>query len=335
MAKKRLAGIVDHVFYFPYDIPLSVKYVTDKIDPGAVLIMESDIWPNFLSAMKRRRIPVILCNGRLSDRSYSRFRRCLFVAKPLFSLFTGICAQSEQDAKRFIGLGLAPERVHTTGNVKFDQPVTSPSAGEVEDGRRALGLLPTESVLLAGSTHRGEESLLLEALRELRQTFPVLRLVIAPRDPRRAGSIQRLGRSQGYSSSMMTALEGTETPGGWDVLIVDTIGVLNRIYVLADVAFVGGSLARAGGHNPLEPAAHARPILFGPDMSDFRDISHRLLCSGGAVQVEDADGICREVTRFLSDPDRAHETGGNALRVFAANRGAVARTIAVVENCLR
>lgn len=334
VAKGLLDGLADDIFLFPYDIPWSIKRVADRIDPAIVLIVESDIWPNFLSEMKQRGIPVILCNGRLSNRSFSRYRRLPHISKFLFSYFAMIGTPSEGDAKRFAQLGIHPDNLCVTGNLKFDQDVVSVPSGDVKERKRALKLPPTATVLLAGSTHRGEEMVLFDAFMKLVKENPDLRLIIAPRDPARAGSIERIAGTKGLSSFSMTAIDEMAAPGTWDVMIVDTIGVLSRIYALADIAFIGGSLVAAGGHNPLEPAAFSKPILFGPDMSDFRDIAQMLLCSGGAIRVEDADDICREISSLLGDIEKVHEMGARAFRVFSDNGGAVERTLTLVEDCL-
>ncbi|MEE8397549.1 MAG: 3-deoxy-D-manno-octulosonic acid transferase [Desulfobacterales bacterium] len=334
VAKGLFKDRVDEIFFFPYDIPLAIKRAVTRIDPAAVLIVESDIWPNFLSIMKKRQIPVILCNARLSNRSFSHHRRLSLISKPLFSLFTAICAPSEWDARRFIGLGLDPETIHITGNVKFDQDSEPVSVGDMTERRDALKLMPEHRLLLAGSTHRGEEEILLDAYARLIDVFPYLRLMIASRDPTRAGSIERNARAQGLSVSCMSVWEETTPRVGWQVMILDTIGVLNRIYALADITFVGGSLVKAGGHNPLEPAAFSKPILFGPDMSDFQDIANMLIDTGGAVRVDNWHDIHQETDRLLRHPEKASEMGENAFRVFSDNKGAVVRTLDVVDNCL-
>lgn len=334
VAKGLFKDVADEIFFFPYDIPLSIRPVVTRIDPAAVLIMESDIWPNFLFEMKKRQIPVILCNARLSDRSFSRYRRLSFISKPLFSFFTAICVPSQRDARRFIGLDLDPETIHITGNVKFDQVSERVSPRDIEERKDAMKLMPEHRLLLAGSTHKGEEAILIEAYAKLIDVFPDLRLMIAPRDPARAGSIERDARAEGLSVACMSVLAETMAPGGWQVMILDTIGVLNRMYAFADITFVGGSLVKAGGHNPLEPAAFSKPILFGPDMSDFQDIAGMLLDAEGAIRVDHWQDIHRETDRLLRCPGKAREMGQNAFRVFSNNKGAVVKILDVVDDCL-
>lgn len=334
VAKGLLNNLVDDLLFFPYDVPWSINRVADRIDPVVVLILESDIWPNFLSAMAYRRIPAILCNGRVSDRSLSRYRRLPFISKLLFSYFATICTQTEGDARRFAQLGVHPCKLRVTGNLKFDQDVVPASRGDEKERKRALKLPPNAAVFLAGSTHRGEETVLIDAFIRLVKEYPDLRLIIAPRDPARAGAVEGIARTKGLSSLSMTAIDEMAAAGSWDVMIVDTIGVLNRIYALADIAFVGGSLVAEGGHNPLEPAAFSKPVLFGPDMSDFRDISQMLLHAGGAIRVENADDIYQNIGSLMSDAEKMQGMGNNAFRLFSENKGAVGKTLAVVADCL-
>ena len=334
IANKRLKETADFIFFYPYDLAFSVKRIAARIDPELVVIVESDIWPNFLFEMKRRHIPVILANARLSRRSFSGYKSILFFTRPLFLSFANICTQSMEDAGRFRCLGVPSDRLTITGNVKFDQENRPLPAAEIEDLRQSMNIQPWQRVLLAGSTHKGEESILLDAFLRLRREFGDLLLIVAPRDPARAGSVCRIFKSKGFSAFLMRELDKAGADKRSDVIVVDAIGILKKLYALADVAFVGGSLVNHGGHNPLEPAAFSRPVIFGHDMSDFAGISKMLVESGGAVCVQDAESIYSIVSKLLTDSQKAGEMGSMALKVFNANKGAVEKTLNTIEDIM-
>ncbi len=329
IAKKRLKPYVDGLFYFPYDLLLSVRHMVRKADPAMVVMVETDIWPNFLSELERRHVPVILVNARLSKKSFRGYRRLSFFGQSLFSTFSKVCAQTIEDARRFRMLGVPPESVIITGNVKFDQPDDPVSDAEIESLRHALKIDPHHRTILAGSTHKGEEAVLSDAFLRMRRAHDDLLMIVVPRDPARAHSVCRLFGDAGLSVHTLSALS-QHPDQKMDVIVIDVIGLLRRLYAVADVAFVGGSLVRLGGHNPLEPAIFSKPILFGPDMSDFAEISGMLLKAGGAVQVRDATSFCEVATHFLADEETARKAGERAFQVFHTNRGAVERTLDVI-----
>ena len=332
IANKLFKKDVDSIFFFPYDLLISVRHIAAKVEPAIVIIVESDIWPNFLFEMKRRNVPVVLVNARLSRKSYFGYRRFLFFSKRLFLSFSKICVQSSEDAHRFSLLGIPLDRITITGNIKFDQQYDFAGREEINKLRQSLLVKPSQKILLAGSTHYGEEAILLDAFSRLKKKYLDLILIFVPRNPDRAGSVCRICKSAGLFAVTMSDLE--EKKPEQDVIVVDRIGILKMFYALTDIAFVGGSLVRSGGHNPLEPAAFSRPIIFGPDMSDFADISNMLISSGGAVSVHDAESIYNIVSDLLTDNQKAGEMGSMALKVFNANKGAVEKTLNVIEDIL-
>ena len=332
IANNLLKGNVDSIFFFPYDLLVSVKHIAAKVEPAIVIIVESDIWPNFLFEMKRRNVPVILVNARLSKKSYFGYKRFLFFSKRLFLSFSKICVQSSEDAYRFSLLGIPSGRITVTGNIKFDQQYDFAGREEIEKLRQSLLVKPSQKILLAGSTHYGEEAILLDAFSRLKKKYPDLILIIVPRNPDRAKSVCRICKSAGLFAVTMSELE--EKKPEPDVIVVDRIGILKMLYATADIAFVGGSLVRCGGHNPLEPAAFSRPIIFGPNMSDFADISDMLIRSDGAISVQDAEGIYNIVSELLTDNQKAGEMGSMAFKVFNANKGAVKKTLNIIEDVL-
>ncbi len=335
IASKLLKEHVDSIFYFPYDFLISVKHIVRQVDPGLVLIVESDIWPNFLSEMEKREVPVILVNARLSERSFSGYSKIPFFSKRLFSFFTKICVQSGEDALRFSLLGIPSNKIIITGNIKFDQEYDLVPETEIEKLKQIMHIKPYQKILLAGSTHKGEEEIICDAVARVKKKFPSLFLIITPRDPERAESVCRICKAAGFFAVTMSDIENIEPDAEIDAIIVDKIGVLRRLYALADMAFIGGSLVKSGGHNPLEPAAYSKPVMFGRDMSDFRDIAYLLVESGGAVRVEDAESIYSVVSKLLADDRKAGEMGNKALKVFNANKGAVSKTLNAVEWIIR
>jgi 3-deoxy-D-manno-octulosonic-acid transferase len=333
IAKKTFGKIADGVFYYPYDLVFSVKRSVGKVDPALVVIVESDIWPNFLFEMKKRHVPVVLANARLSQRSYKGYKRFAVLSKPLFGAFEAICTQSVEDAARFRALGVPSHKVTVTGNIKFEQRYRPITASEINNLKQSLHIQPLQKVLLAGSTHKGEEEILLDAFIGLKQEFDDLLLIIAPRDPQRARSVQRQFQSADFFTALMQELAHSEPDRRLDVIVIDTIGVLKRMYALADAAFVGGSLVNCGGHNPLEPAEFSKPILFGPYMSDFDEISRLLVSGGSAIRVHDAKGLGAAAFEIFTEHKHAEEMGTKAFKVFNDHKGAVEKTLKVVETC--
>jgi 3-deoxy-D-manno-octulosonic-acid transferase len=334
IANRHFINDVEAVFYFPYDLAFSVKRILRKISPEVVIIVETDIWPNFLFEMKKYRVPVLLVNARLSKSSFSGYKRLGFFAKQVFLNFNHICAQSSEDAELFHQLGVPFDRITINGNIKFDETHQTLDLKEIEELKRSLHIRDVRKVLLAGSTHPGEEEILLEAFTRLKSHTADLLLVVAPRSPERAGSIFRMFNSAGFSVGLMKELKQTFSDKRFDVIIIDTMGLLKTLYAVSDIAFIGGSLVKCGGHNPLEPAVFSKPILFGEDMSDFSDISNMLLEAKGAVRVKDAKDLYTAVASLIENDKKALKMGKNALGVLTANKGAVEKTIRVIEDYL-
>ncbi|MCF8066992.1 MAG: 3-deoxy-D-manno-octulosonic acid transferase [Desulfobacterales bacterium] len=330
MAEKKYGKIADAVFFFPYDIYFSVKKIVNQVKPDLVVLVESDIWPNFLFDMKYRNTPVILTNARLSERSYNGYRRFAGFSKAVFSCFSKICAQTRDDATRYCGLGLEKERIAVTGNIKFDQPGTEFNDEELNALKKRLMIEPNQKILVAGSVHRCELQELYNAYTQIEQEVDNLLLIIAPRNPDHAGVFCEKFRSGGFKVSAMKELENISGPR--KVVVIDTMGILRKLYSLADVTFIGGSLCKRGGHNPLEPAAFAKPVLFGADMSDFSEPVKLLLESVGGKQVKDSSELYESSVMLLNDSDKAREMGRQAFRVFNTNKGAVNNTMQEIIN---
>lgn len=319
--------------YFPYDWLGAVRRVASQINPSMVVLTETDIWPNFLMEMHRRRVPVSLVNLRLSEGSWRNYRRFGWLARYLFNGFEKIAVQHQMDMNRLISLGIYPEKISVTGNMKFDGVAPEQATESAAQWKRKLSIPSGMRVLVAGSTHAGEEALLLEVQRSLARhgTAPVL--ILAPRDPMRSVEIVASCGAYGLEAGLMTdVLNRTpEVHPCPQVVVVDTIGVLKMLYCLADVAFVGGSLVPCGGHNPLEPAIWGKPVLFGPDMRDFSLISRLLLEARAAQRVMNGDELLQAVKKLLADPLLAAGMGSRGVEVVAAHKGAVDKALKFIN----
>ncbi|MCB2148532.1 MAG: 3-deoxy-D-manno-octulosonic acid transferase [Deltaproteobacteria bacterium] len=332
MATRLIAPNGCAVRHFPYDTLFSVNRALNVINPGQVVVVETDIWPNFLYRLKKRRIPVHLVNARLSERSFRGYKRIGFLMAPLLSVFGRICVQTESDRQRFRALGVPDEQAVTVGNIKFDQAPVSMSTGERNQFAETFNLSGDTPLWVAGSTHEGEEDVLADAYRKVCATgiHPVL--IVAPRDPARAAAVCSIFNRSGCDAMTLHQIE-RQPAASRSVVVIDRIGILRQWYALADVAFVGGSLVKAGGHNPLEPASAAKPILFGPYTEDFHWICQTLENAGGAFRVHNADQLAEKVIHLIENKEDRCRVGRCAYDVFAENRGAVARTLAVIEEC--
>ena len=314
--------------YFPYDLIGAVRRVASKINPAMVILTETDIWPNFLMEMRRRKVPVHLINLRLSQNSWHRFSRFKRFSGALFNVFDKIAVQNPQDLKRLHSLGVPSGKVAVTGNIKFDNVTPAAEAASAQAWKTRLGIPSVRAVIVAGSTHEGEEDVLIQVMKSLGSEGRRPVLVLAPRDPQRSPQLKRICTDQGLACSLMSDLsEAIPSAGGADVVLIDAIGVLKSLYSIADVVFIGGSLVSCGGHNPLEPAELGKPILFGPDMRDFELIAELLTTSGGALRATGVADMLVTIRQLLSDPESAAQMGHRALTVFRSQQGAVDRTL--------
>jgi len=319
--------------YFPYDWIWAVRKAADLIDPTHIILTETDIWPNFLWEMQRRRVPVFLVNLRISDRTWRNYERFKRIVNKVYAAFDHICVQTRHEKQRLVQLGLASQRISITGNLKFDVPHYPTSLKQTSSWHRRLKISADHKVVVAGSTHEGEEAILCDVLKPyLSASDPPLRnLIIAPRDTRRSLSIRSQCRQLGLPCQTYSQLQKVEGGACPPVVVIDSIGILKEIYALAYIAFVGGSLVPAGGHNPLEPAFWGKPVIFGYDMRDFALIADYLLDAGGAMRVEDAAQLALAVRHLIENPKRAADMGKKALDVLRAHQGAVDRTLSCLN----
>lgn len=322
-AAARIAPMVDHLISFPFDLFWPVRKYIQHLAPDIFILIETDFWPNFIWQLKCRNIPIILANGRLTSHSLKRYRRAAFFFRPLFNSFTALGVQMAADAVNMRRLGVESKKIITAGNLKYDLP-PPPSPQSQQLFRRPLSGSP---LLVAGSTHEGEEEIILRAYKELRKDLPTLELIIAPRDIERGEALERL------CTNLNLTCTRRSKGGSKGLIILDTLGELSALYALADIALVGGSLIAEGGHNPLEPALHGVAILFGPHMEDFAEISHDLLNCGGARQVNAVE-LLPALRDLLNNPDKRHKMGEQAANLIHQNRGAAHRYVDIIKNTL-
>ncbi|HUU43394.1 MAG TPA: 3-deoxy-D-manno-octulosonic acid transferase [Planctomycetota bacterium] len=319
------------VFRYPLDFSFAVAASLARVRPSVVVLMELELWPNFTRACERRGVPVLIVNGRLSERGHRRQHRFRFVLGPSYARVSRIGAQTERYARRFVDVGAPPGRVVVTGSMKYD--AASPEPGDVAPLRRELALAPDAAILVAGSTFAGEDEIVLDVYARVKRDFPALRLAIVPRHPERADVVASLIRARGFDVLRRSNPSTGPTPDA--VILGDTTGELVRFYALASVVFVGKSLVTpGGGQNIIEPAALGKPVLFGPHMDNFRETRDRLLEADAAREVADAGSLAAAVTQLLSDKDLATAMGGRARAALRDARGATRRTLELVEETL-
>lgn len=319
---------VDYFVPFPLDLAWSVHRFLSRLRPDLFILVETDFWPNFLAALERRRIPAILVNGRITAASSRNYRRGKFFFRPLFRAFRYLAMQTAVDAERMVALGVEAKRVVALGNLKYD---SLPGAAGAVLTRAELGLADSAPLWVAGSTHEGEEEIILAVYAALLADYPELLLVIAPRKVERGRRLLALAQRSGWRVSQRSGDARISAP---QILILDTLGELLPLYRLADLAFVGGSLVAAGGHNPLEPAHFAKPVLFGPHMEDFAEIAHSLLAAGGAMMVGAERELAAAVRALLGDASRRVAMGERAREVVAGQQGVTARHLDLLREVL-
>jgi 3-deoxy-D-manno-octulosonic-acid transferase len=333
---RRSVQDVDAVFYFPFDLGFVVRRTLDLVKPRLFIMMETEIWPNLLRECRERGIKTAVVNGRLSARSYPRYRMVRPLMRRVLDHIDRFLVQSEESARRFIDLGADPARVVVTGSLKFDSLDLSSTAIQARSRDRVLRYFrvpASRPVIVAGSTMKGEETAVLRAFRRVRATAPNALLVIAPRHPERFGEVEQLARGEGWKVSRRSDLAVDSEPRV-DIVILDTIGELATVYQIATVVFVGGSLVATGGHNVLEPAVFGKPIVFGPHMENFLEIAEAFVSNGAGVQLAGDHGLDEAFISLMGDPVRRARLGAAARALVEANRGAKEKSVTVLADLL-
>ncbi|NQT06718.1 MAG: 3-deoxy-D-manno-octulosonic acid transferase [Candidatus Omnitrophica bacterium] len=336
---KRLFGDKATVLYLPVDISFVVKSAIDRLRPDVFIIVETEIWPNLITALRKKDIPIVMVNGRVSPKSYRRYMWIRPLLKDVLKDITLYLMQTEEYADRIIKMGAPPKKVIVTGNMKFDAAGREYASGKLNPGaiRNDLSLKDGELLFIAGSTHRPEEEMVLRVYREIIKEIPKTRLLIAPRHTERSHEIEALIKRFNFVPVRISGIAGEEriTPKGKEkVLLLDTMGRLSQLFSIADIVFMGGSLMRKGGQNILEPATFSRPIIFGPHMFNFKDIAESFLNAGAACSVRDTKGLLETANRLLTDGDRRKELGKRARSMVDKNAGATLRNIEKIDKVL-
>lgn len=322
MARKKLSE-ADVICHAPYDLFGATRRAVAALRPDLLVLEYTEIWPNLIRAARKANVRIALTNGRFNPAKMSRYRTFFRIISNPLRRIDCFLMRSDEEAERVLALGAAPDRVWVTGNTKFDALVLDGAAGREEALRTEMALDRTRPVLMAGSTHEGEEELLLGVYGKLRARHPGLQLVIAPRYVERAGKIMALAADAGLPVRLRS---GGAAAGHADVTVLDTIGELAAAYRLATLVFVGGSFVTRGGQNVLEPAAQGKPVLFGPHMENFKD-SVQVLQGRGGLQVQSPDQLLKVADELLSRPDQIEELGELARSSVGAIRGASARNV--------
>jgi 3-deoxy-D-manno-octulosonic-acid transferase len=320
---------VDAAIFLPLDFFWVVRRALGFFNPCLLVVVETEIWPNLLRQTYRRGVPTVLVSGRLSKRSLARYWRFRGLFRRALAYFTAMGMQSSADAARLTKLGAAPDKVTVVGSLKSTELLFGCSAPRTSWARN-----PHRYLLVAGSSHRGEDEILLEALRRARTACPELSMILAPRHPERFAEVEKLLTNSSLTFERKSRVSSDHGFFDQDVLLLDTIGELTNFFAVGDVAFVGGSLVNAGGHNVLEPAFLRKPILFGPYMANFEAVAEALKSHGGAVEVRGAEDLARVLVELLSDPDRRWRMGEAAWQVAQAGQGALAANLTLAERYL-
>ena len=338
LAQDVFARQADSVFYFPFDWRWTVRRALRAINPSVVLLMETELWPNFLRECKARTIPVALVNGRISRQSYRRYSWIKFFLRRVLNSLTIAAMQSEADAQRLQQLGMATDRIRTAGNLKFDARAIPPAGEKTNEIRDRFGIDAGAQLILAASTHAPEERIILESLKQVRASQPV-RLMFAPRHPERFAEVASLIQNSGLSWARRT---NAADYGDADatVILLDTIGELTATYALASVVFVGGSIVDRGGHNVLEPALQGVPVVTGAHTHNFHAIVDLLNEAGAIIQLSPAEGeaasaeLAEVFQELLANPQRRTELATRAKQLIASNQGAAERTVKLIAPLL-
>ena len=330
---------VDEVFYFPFDLPFIVRRTLRLVKPRLFLVMETEIWPNLMRACHETGVKTVLINGRISSRSYPRYRMGRWFFRRVLANVDRFCMQSDESARRIIDIGADPARVTVTGSLKFDSLDIPgvPGSPTADRGRnrvlRYFRMSPDRPVVIAASTLKGEEEPVLEAFQRIRATRGNALLIIAPRKPERFDDVERMARKAGWNVARRSELRVDAEPRH-DVVILDTIGELAQLFQVGTLVFVGGSLVDAGGHNILEPAVFGKPIVFGPYMQNFAEIAQTFLDHGAALQVRNGRELETTLLELLGDSVRRASLGAAARALVEANRGARGASLGVIEKLL-
>jgi 3-deoxy-D-manno-octulosonic-acid transferase len=339
-AARRHLPQATRILFFPVDHPLTLRRVIERIQPGLLLVAETELWPNLLRSCAKRKVPVILFNGRISEKSYRGYLllKCLF--KECLKYVSLFLMQTKEDQTRITKIGADPGKTRVTGNLKFDQSWPPISREDIEKLARSIGLQGGEPVLIGGSTHSGEEEILISLFKDLKGIESRLILILAPRHLNRLEEVEGALRKESVSWIRRTLLpvdpdrSGQEPIPLPEVILLDTMGELMGLYSFGTLIFVGGSLVPVGGHNPLEPLFFKKCVLFGPYMFNFLEISRRLIEAEGAIQAKDREDLTIHMKRLLKNERARKETGERGYQFLQKHQGATEKMFAEIRPFL-
>lgn len=324
----------EEVFYLPFDLSFIADKVVGTIKPELFLCLETELWPNLISSLHRANAKIVLTNGRISNKSYSGYQKIKFVIRKVLSKFSLILMQSERDAEKILSLGAPKDKVSVVGNLKFDLSL-SETFSKRREIREKLKIDDREILLIAGSTHKGEEEQILDCYLKLKKEYGNLRLLIAPRHIERAQEVERLLARCGLKPRRFSQIgPSDERLAASDIFILDTIGNLRTIYSASDIVFVGGSLVKKGGQNPIEPASLAKPIIFGKFTSNFQDVVKSFLEDSAAIQVENKEELESAIKSLIVNPKERKKLGLEAKETVSRNSGSSQRTVSLIRKII-
>lgn len=332
VAQKELKGNFNALLPMPIDFWWCIRRIVNHVRPSVFILIETDIWPGLIDHLRRRGIRSVLVNGRVSPRTSRSYLRFPFFTRMMYEPLESCLMQSELDRERLLKAGIEPGKVRTVGNIKYDREWTPMGQEERQTLLRALDLGSEDLIWVAGSTHPGEEEVLLKTFKKLRPSFTRLRLILAPRNIERSEDILGQARDMGLETVLKTGISRSRDP--YDVVILNTLGELGRIYGLSKVSFVGGSLVPFGGHNLLEPAGFGCPVLFGPHTHNFVLMSELLVEAGGGWRVKDEEALYEALKTLLKNTETCTGMGRLAKEFVEKNRGALDRVVSYVAECL-
>lgn len=323
------------LFYFPLDFSWAIQRTLDAVKPDVVVLGELEIWPNLLSICSQKQVPVMVANGRLSDKSFRGYQRFVQLVRPMFSSLTCVCAQTDEYARRFVACGTPSQNVSVSGSVKFDNVNFDRHAPQAIAFRRLLGIQPSQQILVAGSTQVEEETAVLQAFGNLRSAFPDLKLILVPRHPERFDRAASAVASSGFAWLRRSELVESGVNDHWQVLLVDSLGELSSWWALAEIALVGGTFGRRGGQNMIEPAAYGCNVVFGPRAENFRDAVQLLVGEDAAVQLAHEDELLPWLREQLIAPEIGRRRGERAVEVVRRQQGAMQRTLKAIDELVK
>ncbi|MCK4905345.1 3-deoxy-D-manno-octulosonic acid transferase [bacterium] len=315
------------IFYFPFDFPFAIKKALRKINPSVIVLAETELWPNLLRYSKYFNIPLVLNNGKISETSFTRYKKIRPLLKQILSNVSAFCMQTEEDKNKLIYLGVSPEKITVTGNTKFDLAIAN-----MTEQIKNWDITGRTPVIVAGSTHPKEEEAILESFKEITQKLPEAILILVPRHPERMPEIENLIKEKGYSHIRRTKMNSSKVKE--KIILIDVIGELSKIYSVADIVFVGGSIVPIGGHNLLEPAFLSKPIITGPYTFKQKEMVELLKKGEGLIQVKNQEQLKKEFIELLSSPEKRKKLGKNAYNTATSNQGATRKNFEVIEKNL-